>query len=62
MTGDNALRRAEDIGGQELSYAEVEGHCLGNSGRAHPCGGRRRASTPDLAEQEPSGRTIRRPP
>src|SRR5204863_3749506 len=23
MTGDNALRRADDIGGQELSYADV---------------------------------------
>ena len=24
MTGENGLRRAEDIGGQELSYAEVK--------------------------------------
>ena len=28
MTGDNAARRAEDIGGQELSYAEVKAHRL----------------------------------
>src|ERR1700692_2397699 len=31
MTGDNALRRAEDIGGQELSYAEVKGIASGNA-------------------------------
>ncbi len=30
MTGDNALRQAEDIGGQELSYAEVKAIASGN--------------------------------
>ena len=30
MTGDNAARRAEDIGGQELSYAEVKTIASGN--------------------------------
>jgi N12 class adenine-specific DNA methylase len=30
MTGENALRRAEDIGGQELSYAEVKAIASGN--------------------------------
>jgi hypothetical protein len=30
MTGDNATRRAEDIGGQELSYAEVKAIGSGN--------------------------------
>ena len=30
MTGDNATRRAEDIGGQELSYAEVKAIATGN--------------------------------
>lgn len=30
MAGDNALRRAEDIGGQELSYAEVKAIASGN--------------------------------
>jgi hypothetical protein len=30
MTGDNAIRRAEDIGGQELSYAEVKAIASGN--------------------------------
>jgi N12 class adenine-specific DNA methylase len=30
MTGQNALRRAEDIGGQELSYAEVKAIASGN--------------------------------
>src|SRR5581483_9861552 len=30
MTGDNALRRADDIGGQELSYAEVKAIASGN--------------------------------
>ena len=30
MTGDNALRCAEDIGGQELSYAEVKAIASGN--------------------------------
>src|SRR5579859_317048 len=30
MTGNNALRRAEDIGGQELSYAEVKAIASGN--------------------------------
>ena len=30
MTGDNANRRAEDIGGQELSYAEVKAIASGN--------------------------------
>jgi len=30
MTGDNAARRAEDIGGQELSYAEVKAIPSGN--------------------------------
>ena len=30
MTGDNALRTAEDIGGQELSYAEVKAIASGN--------------------------------
>ena len=30
MTGDNAVRRAEDIGGQELSYAEVKAIASGN--------------------------------
>lgn len=30
MTGRNALRRAEDVGGQELSYAEVKAIASGN--------------------------------
>lgn len=30
MTGDNAVRRAEDVGGQELSYAEVKAIASGN--------------------------------
>src|SRR5580693_3547968 len=30
ITGNNALRRAEDIGGQELSYAEVKAIASGN--------------------------------
>src|SRR5438477_9090247 len=30
MTGDNAVRRAEDIGGHELSYAEVKAIASGN--------------------------------
>jgi hypothetical protein len=30
MTGDNVARRAEDIGGQELSYAEVKAIASGN--------------------------------
>ena len=30
MVGDNAVRRAEDIGGQELSYAEVKAIASGN--------------------------------
>ena len=30
MPGDNAARRAEDIGGQELSYAEVKAIASGN--------------------------------
>ena len=30
MTGENAVRRAEDIGGQELSYAEVKAIASGN--------------------------------
>ncbi|HUQ71854.1 MAG TPA: helicase-related protein, partial [Planctomycetaceae bacterium] len=30
MTGDNALRKSEDIGGQELSYAEVKAIASGN--------------------------------
>src|SRR5438034_11224429 len=30
IRGDNALRRAEDIGGQELSYAEVKAIASGN--------------------------------
>jgi len=30
MTGDSAVRRAEDIGGQELSYAEVKAIASGN--------------------------------
>jgi len=30
MTGDNATRRAEDIGGQELSYAEGKAIATGN--------------------------------
>ncbi len=30
MTGDNAARQAEDIGGQELSYAEVKAIASGN--------------------------------
>jgi hypothetical protein len=30
ITGDNAVRRAEDIGGQELSYAEVKAIASGN--------------------------------
>jgi N12 class adenine-specific DNA methylase len=30
MSGNNALRRAEDIGGQELSYAEVKAIASGN--------------------------------
>src|ERR1700719_1069305 len=30
MTGQNGLRRAEDIGGQELSYAEVKAIASGN--------------------------------
>ena len=30
ITGDNTVRRAEDIGGQELSYAEVKAIASGN--------------------------------
>src|SRR5271165_1665099 len=30
ITGNNALRRADDIGGQELSYAEVKAIASGN--------------------------------
>jgi hypothetical protein len=30
MTGDSAVRKAEDIGGQELSYAEVKAIATGN--------------------------------
>ena len=30
MSGDNAARRAEDIGSQELSYAEVKAIASGN--------------------------------
>src|SRR5260370_13877079 len=30
IRGDNALRRAEDVGGQELSYAEVKAIASGN--------------------------------
>src|SRR5438067_4956127 len=30
MTGETAVRRAEDIGGQELSYAEVKAIASGN--------------------------------
>src|SRR5262249_40998502 len=30
MTGENGLRRAEDVGGQELSYAEVKAIASGN--------------------------------
>src|SRR3979409_1135910 len=30
MTGESAARRAEDIGGQELSYAEVKAIASGN--------------------------------
>src|SRR5690606_29105968 len=30
MSGDNSLRTAEDIGGQELSYAEVKAIASGN--------------------------------
>src|SRR3954462_9808326 len=30
MTGESAMRRAEDIGGQELSYAEVKAIASGN--------------------------------
>src|SRR5438309_7093972 len=30
ITGNNAARRAEDIGGQELSYAEVKAIASGN--------------------------------
>src|SRR5207247_10687927 len=30
ITGDNAARRADDIGGQELSYAEVKAIASGN--------------------------------
>src|SRR5476651_263748 len=30
ITGENAVRRVEDIGGQELSYAEVKAIASGN--------------------------------
>ena len=30
MTGESGVRRAEDIGGQELSYAEVKAIASGN--------------------------------
>jgi hypothetical protein len=30
ITGDNAVRSAQDIGGQELSYAEVKAIASGN--------------------------------
>src|SRR5438270_10394548 len=30
MTGEAAIRRAEDVGGQELSYAEVKAIASGN--------------------------------
>src|SRR4029078_3661636 len=32
MTGESGVRKAEDVGGQELSYAEVKAIASGNPG------------------------------
>jgi hypothetical protein len=38
MTGHNSARRAEDVGGQELSYAEVKAIASGNPAVCRGCG------------------------
>ena len=45
MTGENAVRRAEDIGGQELVLCRGQGDCFGQPGGPDPRRGRRRAAT-----------------
>ena len=62
MTGDNAARRAEDIGGQELSYAEVKAIASGNPAVLTLAEADAELQRLDLAQEEPPRRAIRRPP
>ena len=62
MTGDNAVRRAEDIGGQELSYAEVKAIASGNPAVLTLAEADAESAAAEPAEAEPRRRTVPRPP
>jgi hypothetical protein len=55
MNGQNGLRRAEDIGGQELTYAEVKAICVGEPRGLDAGRGRRRTATARRLKEKPSG-------
>ena len=62
MTGDNAVRRAEDIGGQELSYAEVKAIASGNPAVLTLAEADAELQRLTLLKKNHARRTIRRPP
>ena len=62
MTGQSAVRRAEDIGGQELSYAEVKAIASGNPAVLTLAEADAEIQKLAVLQEEPRRRAIRRPP
>ena len=58
MTGESAVRRAEDIGGQELILRRGQGDRLRQPGGADPRRGRRRIAAAGGPEEEPRRRAV----
>ena len=61
MTGDNAVRRAEDIGGQELSYAEVKAIASGNPAVLTLAEADAELQRLSILQEEPRRRAVPRP-
>ena len=62
MTGESAVRRAEDIGSQELSYAEVKAIASGNPAVLTLAEADAELQAPGHPEEEPRRRAVSRPP
>ena len=62
MTGETAVRRAEDIGGQELSYAEVKAIASGNPAVLTLAEADAEIAAAGRPEEEPRRRAVPRPP
>ena len=62
MTGENAVRRAEDVGGQELSYAEVKAIASGNPAVLTLAEADAELQRLSILKKKPRRRTVPRPP